>query len=201
LTGCRSSSNKSAEKNVKANLTLNSLRNDFKYSNQTHFEVDTFSWETGPGKYKELDSTTFYMIWQDGKRKFVGKDYDRDYFFSWQERDTNFIELTIVTQNESDYCINLTYCIYDKKGKAVDQFIASSRCGDGGWQLVASGKFVDKHTYEKLTIESEMVDLDSLANEEYEGDSTLSHFIIGNNGKVKEKEIYKKHFLTKDDHD
>lgn len=191
LTSC----NNSTETVQTKLLTLSDLKKDFKFSNLKEFEIDTFSWETRPGKYIELDSSTFYMVWQDGKRNFVGQGYDRDYLFAWQDRDPNFIEFTILTQDESDYCNNITYCIYDKEGKSIDKFVASSSCGDGDWVFESFGKFIDKHTYEKLCIESELTEFDTLENKElYEGDSTLYHFIIDRNGKVIKKEIYKRHF-------
>ncbi len=198
LMSCNNSSTKPTETVQTKLLTLSDLKKDFKFSNLTEFQIDTFSWETRPGKYNELDSSTFYMVWQDHKRTFAGQGYDRDYLFSWQNRDSNFIEFTILTQDESDYCSNITYCICDKAGKAIDKFVASSSCGDGGWVFVAFGKFIDNRTYEKLCIESEMAGTDTLDNKDFhEGDSTLIHFIIGANGKVTQKEIYKKHFTDK----
>jgi hypothetical protein len=179
-------------------ITLTDLKKDFKYSNLTKFEIDTFTWETRPGKYKELDSTTFYMVWQDKKRHFSGQGYDRDYLFSWQDRDTNFIEFTILTQDEGDYCDLITYFIFDKNGKVIDQFVTSSKCGDGGWTFDASGQFTDNRTFEILCIETEIAGIDTLDNTElFEGDSTLYHFIINSEGKVKQKEIYKRPFNDK----
>ena len=198
LTSCNNSSNNTTQTIQAKQLTLLELKKDFKFSNLTKFEIDTFSWDTRPGKYKELDSTTFYLIWQDGKRNFVGDGYDRDYLFSWQNRDSNFIEFTILTQEESSYCSNITYFIFDKNGRVIDNFVTSSSCGDGGWTYSAWGKFTDSRTYEKLCIESEMTGMDTIGNKElYEGDSTLYHFIINENGKVTQKEIYKKHFTDK----
>ena len=181
-------------------LTLQDLKKDFKFFNLTEFEMDKFNFETRPGKYKELDSTTFYMVWQDGKREFIGQYYDRDYLFSWQDRDTNFIEFTILTQHEESWCNVLYYCIFDKNGKFIDKFLTASSCGDGGWTFCSWGKFINKKTYEMLSVESQLVFLDEddeRYNEDkefYEGDSTLYHFIINDKGKVTQKEIFKKHF-------
>lgn len=126
FTGCNNTpDNKNAPATVKTK-TLTDLKNDFKRSNLQAFEVDSFNWESGPDGYTETDSAGFYMIWQDGKRKFKGGGgEDRDYLLSWQSRDSNFIEFTVLTQDESDYCNNITYCIYNKAGKAIDNFVAA----------------------------------------------------------------------------
>lgn len=174
------------------------MQKDFKFSNLTQFEIDTFNWETRPGKYIELDSMTFGMVWQEGNRKFTGDGYDRDYLFSWQTRDTNFIELAILTQDEGDYCDIITYLIYDKQGRFVDKFTASARCGDGGWIYLSEGKFINRNTYELLSVEMEMAGIDTIDNKELmEGDSTIFHYTIKNSGKVVSKEIYKNHFIDK----
>lgn len=178
--------------------TLFDLKEDFKFSNLTEFKIDTFNWETRPEKYQELDSLTFYMVWQGGERDFVEQGDYRDYLYSWQERNTNFIEFTILTQDENNYCDYLTYCIYDKDGIAIDEFIISYSCSEGGVASEAFGKFTDKNTCEQLCIESEVESTYTLENKNIEeGDSTLYRFTIDDNGKVTEKEIYKKHFTNR----
>ena len=175
-------------------LTLYDLKKDFTFFNLTKFEMDTFNWETRQGKYKELDSITFYTVWQDGKRKFTGEYYDRYYLFSWQDRDTNFIEFTILAQEEDSWCNIIYYFIFDKNGKFIDNFYVCSSCGDGGWVFYASGKFINNKTYEMSCIEYE----DPLLEEEFrEGDSTLYHITINDKGKVTKKEIFNKHFTEK----
>jgi len=221
LISCNNSSNKEAEtvqtefqteeENVREKpLTLQDLKKDFKFFNLTMFEMDTFNWETRRGKYKELDSITFYMVWQNGKRKF--QYYAPDYLFSWQDRDTNFIEFTIFAPDQEDggWCNYIIYCIFDKNGKFIDKFDVSLSCGDGGQIIEASGKFINKKTYELLCVEYNLLfpsDNEELYNEKgvlydegeelYEGDSTLYHYIINDKGKVTQKEIFKKHFIEK----
>ena len=203
LISCSNSPKDTAETVQTNPLTLQDLKKDFKFFNLTEFEIDTFTWESRQGKYKELDSLTFYMVWQNGKRKFVGQYTDRDYLFSWQNRDTNFIEFTIITQDENGYCSLLNYLIFDKNGKFIDKFVAASSCGDAGWVFSSHGKFIDKRTYERLDMEYEykgedVVNDDMADFEEFiEGDSTLYHIIINDKGKVTQKEIFKKHFREK----
>ena len=173
-------------------LPLLDLRNKFKYSDLESFDIDSFNWETRVGFYQELDSNTFKLVWQDGKRNLVGQGYDRDYFYSWQRRNPELIEFVVLTQDESNWCDLLHYCIYDKKGKAIDSFIVAAKCGDGGWAHNTTGRFISENTYEQVWIDvyTEIVDSDSI-NYITEGDSIVYHFTIGKDGKVTEKEISK----------
>jgi hypothetical protein len=173
-------------------LPLLDLRDKFKYANLKCFQIDSFNWETRPGFYQELDNSTFKLVWQDGKRNFVGQGYDRDYFYSWQKRNPDLIEFVVLTQDESNWCDLLHYCIYDKSGKAIDSFIVAAKCGDGGWAHQTTGRFISEDTYEQvwIDVETEIVDSDSI-NYITEGDSVVSHITIGKDGKVTEKEISK----------
>lgn len=178
-------------KNPKQTLLID-LQPNFKYNNLKAFEIDTFSWETRPGNYHELDSLTFKLIWQDGTRQFIGKDYDRDYFYSWQNRSKEFIELVVLTQDVSSYCDILHYIIFEKNGKEVDNFIVGAQCGDGGWVYNSSGKFISPDTYQLISIETESEVLATDTNKEIvAGDSVITHFTIGNNGNVMKKEVSK----------
>ncbi|WP_207429919.1 hypothetical protein [Sabulibacter ruber] len=197
-TSCAENKNNSS---FKANETLVEnreasplidLKEKFKYPGLKSFEIDTFNWDTRIGKYQELDSSTFKLVWQDGKRNFVGQGYDRDYFYSWQKRNPELIEFTILTQDESSSCDLLHYCIYDKNGKAINSFIVAASCGDGGWGNKTTGKFITENIYEQISIDlnTEIVDSEN-TKFSTEGDSTVTHFTIAKDGKVTEKEISK----------
>lgn len=173
-------------------LSLTDLKGRFKYSDRDSFQIDTMDWETRPSFYQELDSSTFKLIWQDGKRNFIGQGYDRDYYYSWQTRNPDLIEFVVLTQDESSYCDLLQYCIYDKNGKAIDSFILAASCGDGGWTYQSSGKFITENTYEEVSVETESEIVASGNTKEIiEGDSIVTRFIIGKDGKVTKKEISK----------
>lgn len=178
---------------------LYALKKDFKYHNLKVFSIDTFNWENRPGNYKELDSNTFQLIWQNEEHRPIDNYYDRDYLYSWQERDTNFIELTILSQTEGSYCDIIYYLIYNKKGELIENFQISASCGDGGWIFQSYGSFINKQTFEYLSIETNMSGFDSLDHniELQEGDSILTHYVINTNGKVASKEISKTHFIEK----
>ncbi|RNI23117.1 hypothetical protein [Rufibacter latericius] len=184
-----------ADENVidaKKPLPLMDLKEKFKYPGLKSFEIDTFNWDTRIGKYQELDSSTFKLVWQDGKRNFVGQGYDRDYFYSWQKRNPELIEFTVLTQDESSSCDLLHYCIYDKNGKAINSFIVAASCGDGGWGNKTTGKFITENIYERISIDlnTEIVDSEN-TKFSTEGDLTVTHFTIAKDGKVTEKEISK----------
>jgi hypothetical protein len=173
-------------------LSLTDLKGRFKYTDLNSFQIDTMDWETRPGFYQELDSSSFKLIWQDGKRNFIGQGYDRDYHYSWQRRNPELIEFVILTQDESSYCDLLQYCIYDKNGKAIDSFILAASCGDGGWVYQSSGRFISEDTYEEVSVETESeIVAAGNAKEIIEGDSIVTHFIIGKDGKVTKREISK----------
>lgn len=119
----------------------------------------------------------------------------KHFLYSWQDRDPNLIEITILTQDGIDSCLNTTYCIYDRQGKAIDSFIMNSSCKEDKWDFEEYGKFISHDTYEKTEVELDEASLDTLSNKEImEGDSTIFHYVISKEGKVTEKEIYKKHF-------
>ncbi|MCP2043091.1 hypothetical protein [Pontibacter sp. HSC-36F09] len=173
-------------------LSILNYKTDFKFSDLDSFAIDSFNWENRIGQYKELDSTNFKLVWQKSDRVFNGTDYDRDYFYSWQNRNPNLMEFTVLTQDESSYCDLLHYLIYDKNGKAIDSFVAAAGCGDGGWGLYSYGKFISEDTYEEIMVETEMVEIDSVTNTEVvEGDSTVTHYLIATDGRVTKKEISK----------
>ena len=169
---------------VRQALPLIDLRDKFKYSDLGSFQIDTFDWDTRVGFYQELDSSTFKLVWQDGKRNFVGQGYDRDYFYSWQQRNPELVEFVILTQDENSYCDLLYYCIYNKDGKAIDSFIVAASCGDGGWGHKTIGRFISKDIYEQVSIDlyTEIVDSADV-NYITEGDSIVTHFTISKDGR------------------
>lgn len=172
--------------------SLLKLKSKFKYHNLKDFtQVDTFNFDTRPGHYEEVDSNMFKLIFKGEKRSYVGTGYDHDFYYSWQERDSNFIEFTILTQSEEDYCAILRYYIFDKKDKLISKFDLSADCGDAGWTFFGNGRQVDKHHFVFETIESEsnMDEKDSRT-----GDSINYSYTIDAKGKVTRKEIFNKHF-------
>lgn len=174
---------------------LYKLKNKFKYQDLREFQMDSFSFDTRPGHYEEVDSNAFKIIFQEGDRQFVGTGYDRDYYYSWQNRDTNFIEFTILTQDESDYCNILRYYIFDRKGKFISKFDLAASCGDAGWTFAGSGTQIDKYHFVTETIESNMKSGSMPEEEKEEGDSVSYSIQIAPNGTVARKETFKKHFV------
>lgn len=193
--GCVDASISKANREMKS--PLYKLKSKFKYHDLKTFETDTFSFDTRPGNYSEVDSATFKLIFQEGDREFIGKGYDRDYYYSWQNRDTNFIEFTILTQDESSYCDLLRYYIFDKSGRFISKFDIATNCGDAGWTFNGVGKQLDKNKFFYQTVESEIKDGSMPEEEKYDGDS-INHLItIGQTGKITQRETYKKHSSDK----
>jgi len=177
-------------------LPLYKLKDKFKYQNLKEFTIDSFSFDNRPGHYNELDSAAFQLIFQEGNRTFVGEGYDRDYFYSWQNRDTNFIEFTILTQDEGSYCDLLRYYIFDKQGRFISKFDVAAECGDAGWTFSGSGRQRNQNTFVFETVEQELLEEDAM-EEKYEGDSVTYTITIAPNGKTIRKEMFKKHFSDK----
>jgi len=174
--------------------SLYNFRDKFKYQTLGNFQIDTFDFESRRGYYQEADSNVFKLIFQEGDRKFIGQGYDRDYFYSWQERDTNFIEFTILTQDESSYCNLLRYYIFDRKGKFISKFDLASKCGDADWTFSGKGRQVDKNHFAFETVESNMKDGAMPEDEKQEGDSINYLITIEPNGKAIKTESFNKHF-------
>ena len=172
---------------------LRELQDRFKYRNLTNFESDTLNWEARPGNYQEVDSAAFQLIFQEGDRQFIGQGYDRDYFYSWQARDSNFIEFTILTQDESSYCDLLRYYIFDKTGKFISKFDIATNCGDAGWTFLGYGKQIDKSKFVYYTIESDLKDGELPEAEKYERDSINYEITILTNGQISKRETLRKH--------
>ena len=197
-SGCSSPTSKFKPEDDLKPVSFFELKNSFKYSNLKEFEIESIGWESLNGAFLELDSAAFYSVWQNGEKSFVEDGEDRNYFFSWQDRDTNFYEFTILSQEASENCIHIIYCIHDKAGKEIDKFIASSSCGDAGWYYEASGKFINPSAYEMLSVEYQLnEDVPIEKGETFDGDSIVYHVTIDEKGKASKKEISKTHFTGK----
>jgi hypothetical protein len=182
------------------NKKLADLKPDFKYNNLKAFSIDSFEWGTRANHYKALDSLSHHLIWQGPNNPVYNSNgYDRSFLYAWQERDKKFQECAILTELESDNGPAIVYCIFDKNGKAVDHFIAAADCMDGGWSYESYGRFVKPDVYEATCIEQAFVEMDSTNNKEiYKGDTTVLQYTIGNNGKVSQKQMYKKAFSVRE---
>lgn len=173
---------------------LYDLKNKFKFQDLTDFPTDTFSLDTRAGHYDEVDSNAFKLIFTEGDKQFIGQGYDRDYYYSWQNRDSNFIEFTILTQDESSYCNILRYYIFDKDGKFISKFDIAANCGDADWTFSAKGKQVDKNRFVFETVEADRKNGTMPEDGKMEGDSINYLITTEPNGKLTRTEIFKKHF-------
>ncbi len=178
-------------------LSLTDLKPKFKYHNLDKFELDNYTWEERAGKYHVVDSGVFYLIHQDGKRQYSNEDTNTEYLFAWQEnRDTNFIEFVLLSQDDS-YCSLLTYYIFSKNGKQLGSVVLDAACGDGGWTYISYGKFTDNYTVESVSVECE-TNSDSINNkliEVLDCDSIITRYYFSKKGSIKEQEIFKRHFM------
>ncbi|WP_311950755.1 hypothetical protein [Mucilaginibacter terrae] len=152
-----------------------------------------FSWDGLDRQFVRVDSSAFRLIFQDGDRKFMDDRYEQDYYYSWQNRDKNFIEFTILTPDESSNCLTLKYFIFDKNGKFISKFDIANTCGDAGWTFNADGKQLSPSKFIYNTDEADS-DIEDIWEK---GDSASYEITINKQGKVVEREIYKRHFTRK----
>jgi hypothetical protein len=185
---------RSVKQQDKASRLLH-LKDQFKYRDLKVFETDTFNFDNRPGHYNEVDSNTFKLIFQQEDRNFIGQGYDRDYFYSWQDRDAKFIELVMLTQEESGYCDMLRYYIFDKHGNFLSSFDIAASCGDAEWTFTGSGKQLSHHEFFYQTVESDQKRGYASNSELLEGDSIEYLIRIDSAGQVNKHEMARKHFV------
>jgi len=192
ISCCSSNPQKAEDKR----LSIVNYQQHFKYKNLQSFNVDSLNWLESTKQFKLITSEMYPVIWKGGERNFRENGLVKDYFYSWQERNSDFIEFVILTFDESDYCITTTYYIFNNEGALIDSFMASARCADGGWSFDSKGDFITKTMYKQVNIEMEITDYDSVTNlETYEGDSTSISFEILQDGRVKKQTEAKREFV------
>ncbi len=131
-------------------LRLPLANSKFKYHNLKEFSIDTISWDKRKLFYTQLDSISFFQIYQDPSLEYLGQYDDAgdfDFFYSNQNNSRGLIELTVLTHREGEYCDGIRYLIYNKKGKLISSFSAAGSCADGGFYEKDHGSFVNDSTY------------------------------------------------------
>ena len=138
-------------------LDFSSIKNKFMYKDLSEFSIDTIPWDRRPSFYHTLDTIEYYKIYQDTSKQYLGLgggNLDIEYFYSIQKSPRGFIELTILSQMEGEYCDILWYKIYDRTGKLMSSFPVARGCGDGGYFENASGKFLNDSTYDLISVDN-----------------------------------------------
>ena len=107
-----------------------------------------------------------------------------EFYYSIQNRKSDFNEITILWKREGEYCDGITYIIFDKKGKIIDRFPVVESCGDVGYYDEKYGEFLNDSIY-KMTYED--------YNERDEPEIGIKRiferfYTISKNGKVKMNE-------------
>jgi hypothetical protein len=136
---------------------LEKIAPKFKYSNRSSFEMDSISWNERSSHYNRLTQQDFYSIHQDPNKEYLGThplSVDQEYYYSIQKRNSKFHEITVLWQLENEYCQGITYFIFSKKGKLIDQFPVAGSCGDGGFFDEKKGRFINDSTYQLIVIDN-----------------------------------------------
>ena len=195
IISCNIFPKRKVDKSLSSQFKLEKSNKDFIYTKLSKFDILKFDPENLVKGRKPVNEK-FRKILHDSFDT-IDSNNNKEYLYSLQKTNDNHYEFTVLSL-DMESCENLTYFICNNEGNVLGKFIASSYCADGGWRLFSHGKFLDNYTYEKLSVEFEMVEVDKLDNKEiYEGDSTINRFIINSNGSVTNKEISKKHFKHK----
>ena len=129
----------------------------FKYGHRTSFEMDSISWNERSNHYNRLTQQEFYSVHQDPSKEYLGAhplSIDQEYYYSIQERNSKFHEITVLWQLESEYCQGITYLIFSKIGKLIDEFPVAGSCGDGGFYDRKKGRFLNDSTYQLIVIDN-----------------------------------------------
>ncbi|WP_276484618.1 hypothetical protein [Paraflavitalea pollutisoli] len=172
--------------------SLMALKTKFKHEDLREFSVNTSELEY----YETVDSNTYNLIFQEGDRTYDRNGSRIDYYHSWQNRDTNFIEFTMITFDEGSYCTIIRYYVFDKQGKFISKFDLAASCGDGGWSFYQTGRQIDKTHFSTESVESES-DLGETI-EKVEGDTTRHTIQLLPTGLFSQKQIAKKHFVREE---
>ena len=174
---------------------LKRLEAKFKYRDLKDFIIDSFDFDSRVGHYHELDSVAFSLIFQEGDRVFVGQGYNRDYFYSWQSRDTNFIEFTVLTEDERSSCSLLRYYIFNKSGKFISKFDIATSCGDAGWTFSGVGRQLTRNEFLFRTVDSEDEDGEVPELARHQIDSIDYRITILSNGQISKAVVFERHSL------
>jgi hypothetical protein len=170
------------------------LKNRFKYHNLDRFVPDTLSWDSRQSHYQEVDSTTFAKLFKQGNNKFSPSGNDKAFYYSWQDRDSNFIDVIILTQEEGSYCDLLKYYIFDKQGSYLSSFDIAASCSDAGWTFQGLGRQMGNNVFVYNTNESNELEIGVPGSEKVVSDSLSHKITILASGKVKDVVTYRKHF-------
>ncbi len=205
LASCSDNNKKEVPVEVKEEeeklLILGEYVDSFHYKNLSKFSIDSLPWEERPNHYTLVDEDAFNMIWHaDSTQVFSESPSLSNYFYSTQNRNTNFKEITVLAQSDG-CCTTLWYMIYDKEGRFVDKFEAASSGADGEWYAYSSGNFIDYNNYILTSVNHELAEVYEWdeRKEVFDCDSTITQFTIGKDGVVSEKnllrESYKKEMV------
>lgn len=164
------------------------LKSKFKFDNLREFAVKTSELEY----FDWVDSSTFRTLFREEDRQYDPNGSRIDYYYSWQDRDSSFIEFTIMSFDESNYCTILRYYVFDRSGKFISKVDLAADCGDGGWWFEQKGRQVDKTHFTTVSVEAES---DVETAEKVEGDTTRHAIQLLPTGLFSQQQVSKKHFV------
>lgn len=164
-------------------------KNNFKYHNKIEFVSDSLLWS-------DFKANTFQQISHPLFNSIIG---DPVYLYSWQSRDTTKNEFTVI-KHDGELGLKMFYFILDKKDSLISWTQIGGKGNEGGYWFETRSKFISKDTILKVGAITQWWDFEKEKNmEKTKGDSTFSHMIIDNNGRMTKKvfkEVKDIHFAT-----
>ena len=157
-----------------SSFNLDEKRDKFKYSDLDSFKMDNLGWDERDSIYHRLTHEEFYQVYRDTTLPYSGEyqhSIDLDFYYSTENRFSQFQEITVLWQREGINCEGIDYLLFDLDGKLIDKFLVAGGCGDGGYIDEKYGRFTNDSTY-ILRIE----EIDDTANNQQKGFSTQAIF-------------------------
>lgn len=106
------------------------------------------------------------------------------YLYSWQERDTSFIEFTILTWDEYRG-MGLYYLVADKEDHIISTLRIAGANGEGGSKYEGYGSFISRDTLLQTSAITSFLDLKTMKNfDRPKGDTTIWKIFFTKEGQM-----------------
>ena len=145
-------------------------KDNFRYNNKTEFLSDS----TLRADYKKLNKSNHRLF-----DKITG---DPAYLYSWQERDKDKNEFTIIN-DDGERGLKIFYVILDKKDSLISSSQIAGMGGEGGYLFETRSEFINKDTLLNIGSITLMHDGEGLMKIP-KGDTTFSYMIIDKKGQI-----------------
>ncbi|MDQ3683366.1 MAG: hypothetical protein M3352_09885 [Bacteroidota bacterium] len=144
-----------------------------------------------------------YRIFNKIKNKQIDSaiSYGTHYLYSWQQRDSAFIEFTTII-DDGEHGLRIVYFVFDKKDSMLSTTQVANKGGEGGIIYETLSQFKSKDTLFHIRSASTWLNLTNPTpwpkNSHSKGDSTFHYIIFQEDGRTFEKKFAEKKELNLD---